>query len=66
MSYPRHSYHTSNINDIVLPYLRVEAIWINFGYQFIMVLLEIPELIKRRQSYPMFKSSVTEFYLSQY
>ena len=31
MSYPSHNYHTRN-EDMLVPYPRVEAIWMNFRY----------------------------------
>ena len=42
ISYPGHNYRTRNNNDMLLPYQRVEAIWINFRYQFVKVWRGVP------------------------
>ena len=57
MSYPSHNYHTRNSNVMLLPYPRVEAI---------RRIFDIPVSIKCHRSYPMFKNTLTDFYLSQY
>ena len=46
MSYPSHNYNTRNNTDMLLPYPRVEAIRMNFRYQFVKVWRRIPEYIK--------------------
>ena len=46
MSHPSRNYHTRNNNDLLLPYPRVEAIQINFRYQFVKVCFRVPEYIK--------------------
>ena len=46
VSYPSHNYHTRNNNDMLLPYPRVEAIRMNFRYQFVKVWRGNPEYVK--------------------
>ena len=66
MSYPSHDYHTRNNNDMLLPSPRVEAIRMNFFYQFVKVWLGIPEYIKCQRTCAKFNNALTDYYLSRY
>ena len=66
MSYPSHNYHTRNNTDMLLPYPRVEAIRMNFRYQFVKVWRRIPEYIKCQRTCASFKNALTDYFLSQY
>ena len=66
MSYPSHKYHSWNNNDLLLPYPRVEAIRMNFRYQFVKVWLGIPEYIKCQRTCTSFKNALTNCKLSRY
>ena len=63
MSYPSHNYHTRNSNDMLLPYLRVEATRMNFCYQFVKVWLGVPDYIKYQRHYQSFENAPTDFSL---
>ena len=66
ISYPIHNYLTRNINEILLPFLRVEAIRMNFKYEFVKVWLEVPEYIKCKRSFLQFRNALSEFYLARH
>ena len=66
MSYPRYNYHTRNNNEMIQPYSRLEAIRMNFGYQFIKFWLGVPEYNKCQRTWTSFKCSPTDYYLSRY
>ena len=66
ISYPSHNYLTRNSNEMLLPFPRVEAIRMNFKYQFVKVWLEVPEYIKCKRTFRQFRNSLSEFYLTQY
>ena len=65
---PTHSFHTRSIDDelFLLPFPRVSAIRINFGYQFIDVWNNIPLLLKNSPSLSTFKKALTNHLLSTY
>ena len=66
MLYPSHNNHTRNNTDMLLPYPKVEAIRINFRYQFVKVWRRIPEYIKCQRTCASFKNALTDYFLSQY
>ena len=66
ISHPSHHYLTKNSNEMLLTFPRVEAIRLNFEYQFVKVWLEEPEYIKGKRSYLQFKNVLSELYLEQF
>ena len=51
ISYPSHKYLARRNNEMLLPFPRVEAIRMNFKYQFVKVWLEVPEYIKCKRTF---------------
>ena len=66
VSYPNHEYSTRGRNDLILPFPRIEAVRMNFKYQFIKVWSELPENIKSQRTSRSFKRVLMEYYLDQY
>ena len=61
-----HSYDTRHSDDFVLPFPRVNALRINFKYQYVKIWNDIPDDIKSCQSLGRFKNSLTEYFVSRY
>ena len=61
-----HDYNTRSSSDPRLPFPRVEAVRMSFGYQFVRVWNEIPQAIRSSPSSKIFKKSVISWYLDQY
>ena len=66
VSYPDHEYSTRSRNNLILPFPRIEAVRMNFKYQFIKVWSELPENIKSQRTSRSFKRVLMEYYLDQY
>ena len=66
ISYPSHNYVTRNNNEMFLLFPRVEAIRMNFKYQYVKVWLEMPEFIKSQRTFLQLKNAVPEFSLAHY
>ena len=56
---PTHSYGTRNSNNLELPFPRVEAIRMNFRYQFVNIWNSIPTEIKASPTSKAFKKAFT-------
>ena len=61
ISYPSYNYLTMNSNEMLLPFPRVEAISMNFKYQFVKVWLKVPDYIKCKRSYLQLRKALSEF-----
>ena len=66
ISYPQHSYETRNRNRLLEPFPRVETIRMNFQYQFVMVWNNVPDHIKAKRNFKLFKKSLIEYILGEY
>ena len=64
--YPSQKYLTSNSNEILLPFPRIEIIRMTFEHHFVKVWHKVPEFIKCKRSYLQFKKALSEFYLAHY
>ena len=64
ISYPSNKYVTKNSNEVLLLFPWVEAIRMNFKYQFVEVWLKMPDFIKFQRSYQQFKKASSELYLA--
>ena len=65
-NYPSHLYETRSRNLLIPPFPRVDAIRINFEYQFCRVWNEIPDNIKEAKSASLFKKLLTAHMISLY
>ena len=61
-----HSYDTRHRDDFILPFPRVDALKINFKYQYVKIWNMIPENIKSCNSLGRFKRQLIDYFLSQY
>ena len=68
LRYPDHDYTTRSTRneDVMVPTPRVEAIKLNFEYQFPHVWNEIPQDLKNSRSLGIFKKKVTERFINSY
>ena len=68
LSTPSHTHHTRSIDNEVfsMPFPRVEAIRMNFSYQFVKIWNEIPFDIKNSISLGVFKKTLIDHYLEDY
>ena len=66
ISYPNHEFSTRSRNDLILPFPRIEAVKMNFKYQFMKVWSELPANIKSQRTLRCFKRVLMEYYLDQY
>ena len=66
LTYPDHGYATRNRDPVITPFPRIEAIRMNFKYQFANIWNQVPDEIKISPSLKSFKKSLTEFYLRSY
>ena len=61
-----HLYNTRNIDNLVLPFPRVENIRINYKYMFPHIWNEIPIHIKELGNLRIFKKKLSEFLIDKY
>ena len=66
LTYPDHNYETRNRDQLITPFPRIEAIRMNFKYQFSNIWNQVPESIKISPSIKSFKKSLAQFYLRLY
>ena len=66
LSYPDHGYPTRSSSLLVTPFPRVEAVRMNYGYQFKKVWNTIPEWIKSLQKLTHFKRALQSQFLEGY
>ena len=66
LDYPDHQYSTRTSNDLILPFPRVEALRMNFQYQFVDVWNSIPDHIKEAVNLKTFKRMLLNHFLDNY
>lgn len=66
LNIPNQTHNTRNCNKFELPFPRVENIRINFKYQFLNVWNCVPEVIKLKSSYMLFKREFRKYLLGRY
>ena len=66
ISYPQHNYTTRNSNLLIPPFPRVEAIRMNFQYQFVQIWNNIPDHIKHKPSLNAFKKALMKDIVDNY
>ena len=66
IGYPEHGYETRNVNLLRLPFLRVEAVWESFSYQFIEIWNKYPDYAKTQPTLGAFKRCFRNFLSDQY
>ena len=68
LRYPDHDHNTRSTEneDLVVPFPRVEAVKLNFEYQFPNTWNEIPRDLKNVSSLKILKKALTEHYVNSY
>ena len=61
---PSHRYPTANRNRFLTPFPRVDAIRINYEYQFIEAWNKIHDSIRASESLKLFKRELSQYFLS--
>ena len=64
--YPEHAHNTRNRNNMITPFPRVDAIKVNYKYQFKTIWNEIPSTLSEDCSLGTFKRKVIEHYIYMY
>ena len=68
IQFPNHDHGTRSMlrEELVVPFPRVEAIRINYGYQFINIWNSIPLHLKSVTNLKSFKKSLSKYYINMY
>ena len=66
LNYPDHGYNTRARDNPRLPFPRVDAVKINYNYQFVDTWNSIPENIKSKATLKAFKTNLCNYFINSY
>ena len=66
LEYPQHEHNTRSANELVLPFPRIEAVRMNYKYQFNHVWNNLPANLKHEPTLKIFKKSLIKYFLQSY